>query len=245
MRMRGRLARISNGNLETCIHWLLSGIPVTEDSLTSPVAKRTMEEDRSQCCCAMSMHLDSSHTCWWDRMEPWPTASYIPSHTAIAELVTVAGLFLNASGPSPHCFLNPYSSYAELLTTHPPWRLPTPLCIYTTLSCCTVPLPPAKPSWMVCVMCSSILSSSEPNKVADTATPWTARVRVNVAHTSTSSVVKLRGHSYYHRHLFPSWFLRFFTCSYITPLNSSSTTRLQRHIPTCHFRKSSSRPSCE
>ena len=128
-----------------------------------------------------------SRTCWWDRIELWPTASYIPSHTAIAELLAVAGLFPNASGPSPHCFLNPYSSYAELLTTHLcTMKVADTSLIHTTLSCCTVLSPPAKPSWTVCVMCSSILNSSESNKVADTATPWTARERMNVSHTSTS-----------------------------------------------------------
>ena len=187
---------------DVCIHWLMSGIPVTEDSQTSLVAKRTMEEDHPQCCCAMSKSPLTQATFLLVGQDRAVTYTiHIPirdlymagycqlcstSHTAIAELVAVAGLFLNASGPPSHCFLNPYSSYAELLTTHSPWRLLTyTSAIHTTLSCCTVLSLPVKPSWMVCVMYSSILNSSEPNKVADTATQ-TAQVRVNVAHTSTS-----------------------------------------------------------
>ena len=155
-----------------------------------------------------------SRTCWWDRIELWPTASYIPSHTAIAELLAVAGLFLNASGPSPHCFLNPYSSYAEILTTHScSMKVADTSVIHTTLSCCTVLTTCKAQLNGLCYVfqyseqqwiqqgCwhSYTLDSSRKNECFS---------HVNLIH------VKLKIHSfYYHWHHFPSRLLRFYTCS--------------------------------
>ena len=53
LRIRVRVGPYSNCSV------LLSGIPVTEDSQTSLVAKRTMEENRPQFCCAISKPFDS------------------------------------------------------------------------------------------------------------------------------------------------------------------------------------------
>ena len=240
------LARHSNCNVGTCtcIHWLLSGIPVDwrQADVTGGQENHGKRPSTVLLCHVKAPWL-KPHLLVWDRIELWPTACYIPSHTAIAELLAVAGLFWNASGPYPHCFLNPYSSYAELLTTHSPWRLLTTV-LYTTLSCYIILSSPTKPSWMVCVMCSSILSSSETNKVADTATP--SRVTVNISHTSTSFT--------------SSWED---TCSTTTDTSfphgfwDSTLVRMPHHcillqqqdfndiyIPTCHFRRSSSRSLC-
>ena len=114
-------------------------------------------------------HCRASHSCWTVSERLW---------TLLIVFCTPIAAMLNYCLPT-HC--------------EDCWHY----CVYSPLSCCIVPSPPAKPSWMVCVMCSSILNSSELNKGADTATPWTARIRVNVSHMSTSSHVNLRGHSFY------------------------------------------------
>lgn len=90
-------------HLLCCCPVLLREIPVTEDSQMSLVAKRTMQKDCPQCCCAMSKPLDSCHNCWRDRIETvaaykkYCQTLFAPMHTATAELVKVTGLFLNAS----------------------------------------------------------------------------------------------------------------------------------------------------
>ena len=94
--------------------------------------------------------------------------------------------------------------------------------LYSSLTTCKAHL-----NGLCYVLTSSILNSSEPNNVADTATPWTARVRVNASHMSASSHVKLRRHSFYHhKYLFPSQFLRLYTCLYTTPFFFNNKTSM-------------------
>ena len=214
MRMRVRVGAYSNCPV------LLSWIPVTEDSQTSLVAKRTLKEDRPQCCCAISKSFDSSCTRWWNRREPQPTASpyLLPySHCrASRSCWTVSERFwtlLNAR----HCFLNT-QQLCWLLTTPSLWRLLTYHCVYTQSTkaqlngmCYVFQYSEQQWTQQGCWHSYTLDSSSE----------------CECSHTSTSSHVKLRGfHSTTTDTSFPHSFWDSYTCSYTTPLYSSSTTRL-------------------
>lgn len=93
---------------------------------------------------------------------------------------------------------------------------------------------------------SSVLNSSELNNVAIRTSPWTARVRLNVflhVNLIPCQVERTLARSTTtDRHLFPM-VSEILHSSFITTLLYSTSTRLQQHIPTCHFKRSSSRPS--
>ena len=115
------------------------------------------------------------------------------------------------------------------------------IVVYSSLTTCKAP------AHVACVICSSILNS---NNVADAATPWTAQIRIRdrFSHNLIPCQVESNTRSTTIDTSFPvseiphSYSRLFYI--YTTLLYSTSTTRLQRHIPTCHFRKSSSRSSC-
>ena len=196
----------------------------------------------SVCCCAMSKSLDSSCACWWNRREPWPTASYIRSHTAIAELVAVTGLiFTERLWTVPHCSLNFYSSYVELPTTHSQWRLlihhpvavqlPHDLQAHLNGLCYVYVFQYSEHQWtQQYVLLTQLnlgqlgwewtLLTCQPHPMSS----W------EDTHSTTTNTSFL--HSFWDSTL---------VC---IPHHSSSTTRLQWHIPTWYFRRSSSRPSC-
>ena len=54
-------------------------IPVTEDSQTSLVAKKTMQEDSLQCqtVCHVKAPGFKRPPCWWDRIESWLAAPVV------------------------------------------------------------------------------------------------------------------------------------------------------------------------
>ena len=129
-------------------------------------------------------------------------------------------------------FLNPYSSYVELLTTHScTMKVADTSVIHTTLSCCIVPSPPAKPSWWS-VLCVPIFWTAVnlTRLLTQHWAPWTARVRVNVSHTSTSFMSSWEDTCFTTTDTtFPHGFWDSTLGLYTTPLYSTLTTRPQRH----------------
>ena len=195
-------------HLLCCCPVLLRWIPVTENSQMLLVVKGTMKKDRSQCFCAMPKLFDSSCTRWWDRIEPWPTASYIRSHIQPYALQSYSRSCWTVSErlwTLLTVFWTP-NIYAKLLTTHSPWKGCSHSFVYSPLSCCWSIYPHHLQSLVErTVLCSGTAVNLK--VVADTATPWTAQLSES-EHISPSNLihVKLRGHSFYYHRLTPSSF---------------------------------------
>ena len=192
-----------------------------------------MEENLPQCCCAISKPFDSiaGHVLVGQDHRALtllpaifahiqPLQSYICGYWTVSErLWTLLTVFWT---PSSYDKTTDHSLTVTLLTI-----------VYTPFSCCIAPSPSAEPSWTVCVMCSSIMNSNESNKIADTATSWTARVRVNIPLPLTLS-------SFPHS----IWYSTLFVYHVHTILLQQEDFSDIIIIPTCHFKRSSSRSSC-
>ena len=140
-----------------------------------------------------------------------------------------------------------YSSYAELLTTHSQWRLLIQLCIRTPPSCCIAPSPPAKTTYLRSMLRVPLFwTAVNPTRLLLTQLhlgqlEWEWMFLKHQPHPPCQIERTL---------ILPPLIPPSFTVSetlhlfVYSPFFFNNKTSNQWHIPTCHFRRSSSRPSC-